>query len=82
MCFRVNGNQKMRRPGIEPGPPAWQASILPLNQRRLTDNIEARSTIFQVVVIVREEKPVKNLSDVSERKLCTLKTLLHATSFS
>ena len=24
----------MRRPGIEPGPPAWQASILPLNQRR------------------------------------------------
>ena len=20
-------------PGIEPGPPAWQASILPLNQR-------------------------------------------------
>ena len=24
----------LRRPGIEPGPPAWQASILPLNQRR------------------------------------------------
>ncbi|VDL97091.1 unnamed protein product [Schistocephalus solidus] len=24
----------MRRPGIEPGPPAWQASILPLNHRR------------------------------------------------
>ncbi len=23
----------MHRPGIEPGPPAWQASILPLNQR-------------------------------------------------
>ena len=23
----------MQRPGIEPGPPAWQASILPLNQR-------------------------------------------------
>ena len=21
----------MRRPGIEPGPPAWKASILPLN---------------------------------------------------
>ena len=25
----------MQRPGIEPGPPAWQASILPLNQRCL-----------------------------------------------
>ena len=23
----------VHRPGIEPGPPAWQASILPLNQR-------------------------------------------------
>ena len=39
------GNKKMfgrrkkvcslQRPGIEPGPPAWQASILPLNQRCL-----------------------------------------------
>ena len=26
---------KMQRPGIEPGPPAWQARILPLNQRCL-----------------------------------------------
>ena len=25
--------QNLQRPGIEPGPPAWQASILPLNQR-------------------------------------------------
>ena len=25
----------LHRPGIEPGPPAWQASILPLNQRCL-----------------------------------------------
>ena len=24
---------QLHRPGIEPGPPAWQASILPLNQR-------------------------------------------------
>ena len=23
----------MQRPGIETGPPAWQASILPVNQR-------------------------------------------------
>ena len=27
--------KKMQRPGIEPGPPAWQARILPLNQRCL-----------------------------------------------
>uniref|UniRef100_A0A915CBW0 Uncharacterized protein n=1 Tax=Parascaris univalens TaxID=6257 RepID=A0A915CBW0_PARUN len=25
----------LRRPGIGPGPPAWEASILPLNHRRL-----------------------------------------------
>ena len=25
----------LQRPGIEPGPPAWQARILPLNQRCL-----------------------------------------------
>ena len=27
--------RKLHRPGIEPGPPAWQASILPLNHRCL-----------------------------------------------
>ena len=27
------GKRDLHRPGIEPGPPAWQASILPLNQR-------------------------------------------------
>ena len=31
--FRWQVRKKMHRPGIEPGPPAWQASILPLNQR-------------------------------------------------
>ena len=30
---RIAKNKKMQRPGIEPGPPAWQARILPLNQR-------------------------------------------------
>ena len=28
-------SKRLHRPGIEPGPPAWQASILPLNQRCL-----------------------------------------------
>ena len=29
----------MQRPGIEPGPPAWQARILPLNQRCLNSTL-------------------------------------------
>jgi hypothetical protein len=29
----------LHRPGIEPGPPAWQASILPLNQRCFDENM-------------------------------------------
>ena len=36
---KMSGRRKkvcsLQRPGIEPGPPAWQASILPLNQRCL-----------------------------------------------
>ena len=31
--------QNLHRPGIEPGPPAWQASILPLNQRCFLTNM-------------------------------------------
>ena len=30
--------KSLQRPGIEPGPPAWQARILPLNQRCLSSN--------------------------------------------
>ena len=30
-----SGNLNVHRPGIEPGPPAWQARILPLNQQCL-----------------------------------------------
>ena len=34
ICLLAKKRRKnMHRPGIEPGPPAWQASILPLNQR-------------------------------------------------
>ena len=32
-------NKSLQRPGIEPGPPAWQARILPLNQRCLDDTL-------------------------------------------
>ncbi|KFD67325.1 hypothetical protein M514_20574 [Trichuris suis] len=30
----VKRDDFLRRPGIEPGSPAWQASILPLNHQR------------------------------------------------
>ena len=33
--FKIKAKKKLQRPGIEPGPPAWQARILPLNQRCL-----------------------------------------------
>ena len=32
-CLPKKNHKNLHRPGIEPGPPAWQASILPLNQR-------------------------------------------------
>ena len=35
--FHVGKIENLQRPGIEPGPPAWQARILPLNQRCLSD---------------------------------------------
>ena len=31
--INVAKHKRLHRPGIEPGPPAWQARILPLNQR-------------------------------------------------
>ena len=33
LFVKSNMQNTMHRPGNEPGPPAWQASILPLNQR-------------------------------------------------
>ena len=32
---KIQKKKKLHRPGIEPGPPAWQARILPLNHRCL-----------------------------------------------
>ena len=43
---------KLHRPGIEPGPPAWQASILPLNHR--CDSVTPRSpSLSHIAVAVR-----------------------------
>ena len=38
----------LHRPGIEPGPPAWQASILPLNQRCLYLCVVQKSDLLHV----------------------------------
>ena len=42
--FEQLAKKSLHRPGIEPGPPAWQASILPLNQRCLHLEVEVMST--------------------------------------
>ena len=41
----------LHRPGIEPGPPAWQASILPLNQRCLDIKQQANTRHFSTNAI-------------------------------
>ncbi|KRY20066.1 hypothetical protein T12_9200 [Trichinella patagoniensis] len=40
-CDQKFLDKDLRRPGIEPGSPAWQASILPLNHRRCCDKDKA-----------------------------------------
>ena len=53
-CQRLR--QKVHRPGIEPGSPAWQARILPLNHRcfikvaEYVVNIRIRCLIEDVVI--------------------------------
>ena len=42
--------QNLHRPGIEPGPPAWQASILPLNQRCITASNGAYDAMFIILL--------------------------------
>ena len=41
---------QLHRPGIEPGPPAWQASILPLNHRCLLDILQFH--VYQCVYFI------------------------------
>ena len=43
-CAKIPGPKNLHRPGIEPGPPAWQASILPLNQRCNTSTMATKVT--------------------------------------
>ncbi len=41
----------MHWPGIEPGPPAWQASILPLNHQCLSINVFYLHIYFWIKLI-------------------------------
>jgi hypothetical protein len=47
LCAILTAKIWLHRPGIEPGPPTWQASILPLNHRCLLtkENIVLNSCI-------------------------------------
>ena len=54
---KSNGKKRLHRPGIEPGPPAWQARILPLNHRCLQvmqslikDKVKAMTRQFHQVI--------------------------------
>ena len=64
--------QNLHRRGIEPGPPAWQASILPLNQRCTvyhcanrtsspSDQVTLRSSKISAVGRIRTYAPRGNL---------------------
>ena len=65
-CLPKKNHKNLHRPGIEPGPPAWQASILPLNQRcslaafrvfclSISGKIDGSNK--KIVCIVRESNP-------------------------
>ena len=43
----------MQRPGIEPGPPAWQARILPLNQRCLNPKVSFNEVVISLRNLLR-----------------------------
>ena len=60
----------MQRPGIEPGPPAWQARILPLNQRCLL--MIATSDKYEPSLIIRHiigETPLR-VNSINNFVLC------------
>nr|pir hypothetical protein C30E1.1 - Caenorhabditis elegans [Caenorhabditis elegans] len=50
--------KELHRPGIEPGPPAWQASILPLNHRC--------AVLTEMPTVVLKKNSVKTLTTVSK----------------
>ena len=55
----------MHRPGIEPGPPAWQASILPLNQRCFLTSVD-KTQFSEIVYKKRKPQQIKSNSTWQE----------------
>ena len=54
----------VHRPGIEPGPPAWQASILPLNQRCSHGDVKRypRIQLLYLSVVSRTPESFTNIA--------------------
>ena len=48
--------KNLHRPGIEPGPPAWQASILPLNQRCRYELMSCKCILLSVMTSYKGQK--------------------------
>ena len=53
----------MHRPGIEPGPPAWQASILPLKVLFSVENFSF--CVFFIFLEIKKLLIVKNLKAIN-----------------
>ena len=50
----------MHRPGIEPGPPTWQASILPLNHRCLLFFKPNSKNISKIKIVFQKKYSIAN----------------------
>ena len=60
----------LHRPGIEPGPPAWQASILPLNHRCLYLIIFfTEVTVYLIVISNLRVLPISKVQSRSYRRI-------------
>ena len=62
----------MHRPGIEPGPPTWQASILPLNHRCLSLRIISQIWLLNSATIA---SPILNIHNETTSNLIVLFTV-------
>ena len=54
--FEQLAKKSLHRPGIEPGPPAWQASIVPLNQRCFLTYFPFRSGMITLLCCVNKSR--------------------------
>ncbi len=81
MLFKYNVKgyrvENLHRPGIEPGPPAWQASILPLNHR-CVHVLKLKPTIYRLLY-QRTSEPENNESIHCRRTFLSALTELNCS---